>query len=91
MLRPNTVAKTLTGATTKIAAAGPSSPSSTRGQFTPKKVTVRFDVALTNKTSVALLEPTFPTPPAGADRAFPRAIAPSIFAPCRRSSSSSGP
>jgi Tol biopolymer transport system component len=36
------------------------------GQFTPKKVRVRFDVALTNRSSVALLPPSFPSPPAGA-------------------------
>jgi Tol biopolymer transport system component len=35
------------------------------GQFIAKKVRVRFDVAITNRSSVALLPPTFPTPPAG--------------------------
>ena len=35
------------------------------GQFIAKKVRVRFDVALTNRTTVPLLTPTFPTPPAG--------------------------
>jgi hypothetical protein len=35
------------------------------GQFIAKKVRVRFDVALTNRTTVALITPTFPTPPAG--------------------------
>jgi Tol biopolymer transport system component len=38
---------------------------STVGQFTPKKVRIRFDVALTNRSSANLLPPTFPTPPAG--------------------------
>ena len=46
---------------------------STVGQFTPKKVRIRFDLALTNRTTVALLPPTFPTPPAGSTTvmAFP--------------------
>jgi Tol biopolymer transport system component len=35
------------------------------GQFIAKKVRVRFDVALTNRSSVPLLPPSFPTPPAG--------------------------
>jgi Tol biopolymer transport system component len=35
------------------------------GQFIAKKVRIRFDVALTNRTTVALMTPTFPTPPAG--------------------------
>jgi hypothetical protein len=35
------------------------------GQFIPKKVRIRFDVALTNRSSVALLPPSFPPPPAG--------------------------
>jgi Tol biopolymer transport system component len=35
------------------------------GQFIAKKVRIRFDVAITNRSSVALLPPTFPTPPAG--------------------------
>jgi hypothetical protein len=34
------------------------------GQFTAKKVRIRFDVAITNRSSVALLPPTFPAPPA---------------------------
>jgi Tol biopolymer transport system component len=38
---------------------------STVGQFIAKKVRVRFDVALTNRSSVPLLPPSFPTPPAG--------------------------
>jgi Tol biopolymer transport system component len=38
---------------------------SAQGQFTPKKVTVRFDVSLTDKAASALLEPTFPAAPAG--------------------------
>ena len=35
------------------------------GQFIAKKVRIRFDVALTNRSVAALLPPTFPTPPAG--------------------------
>jgi Tol biopolymer transport system component len=35
------------------------------GQFIAKKVRIRFDVALTNRSIAALLPPTFPTPPAG--------------------------
>jgi hypothetical protein len=35
------------------------------GQFIAKKVRIRFDLAITNRSSVALLPPTFPVPPAG--------------------------
>ena len=35
------------------------------GQFLAKKVRIRFDLAITNRSSVALLPPTFPVPPAG--------------------------
>src|SRR5688500_10094851 len=35
------------------------------GQFVAKKVRIRFDVAVRNRSSVALLPPTFPPPPAG--------------------------
>ncbi len=35
------------------------------GEFVPKKVRIRFDVAIRNRSSVSLLPPTFPTPPAG--------------------------
>ena len=35
------------------------------GQFVPKKVRIRFDVAITNRSSVSLLPPTFPAAPAG--------------------------
>ena len=35
------------------------------GQFIAKKVRITFNVALKNRSSVSLLPPTFPTPPAG--------------------------
>jgi Tol biopolymer transport system component len=35
------------------------------GQFVAKKVRIKFDVAIKNRSSVNLLPPTFPTPPAG--------------------------
>ena len=35
------------------------------GQFIAKKVRIRFDIAITNRSSVALLPPTFPVPPVG--------------------------
>jgi Tol biopolymer transport system component len=35
------------------------------GQFIAKKVRIKFDVAITNRSSVALLPPTFPVPPSG--------------------------
>ena len=49
----------------EIAAATSNVSRSAVGQFTPKKVRIRFDVAITNRTSVSLLPPTFPAPPAG--------------------------
>jgi Tol biopolymer transport system component len=49
----------------EIAAATSNVFRSSLGQFTPKKIRIRFDVALTNRSSVDLLPPTFPTPPAG--------------------------
>ena len=49
----------------EIAATTSNFSRSAQGEFTPKKVRVRFDVALTNRSSVDLLGPTFPTPPPG--------------------------
>ncbi|MEP7326359.1 MAG: carboxypeptidase-like regulatory domain-containing protein [Gemmatimonadota bacterium] len=48
------------------------------GQFVPKKRTIKFDLALTNKLSVTdLVTPTFPIPPAGVQGvlAFPYTVA----------------
>ena len=54
--------------TNEIAATTSNFFRSTTGQFIAKKVRVRFDVAITNRTTVPLLTPTFPTPPAGTTR-----------------------
>jgi Tol biopolymer transport system component len=68
--RPGTVASpaaasfALLGAN-EIGAVTTSPSRSAVGQFIAKKVRIKFTVALTNRTSVALLTPTFPTPPAG--------------------------
>lgn len=49
----------------EIAAATSNFFRSAVGQFTPKKVRIRFDLAITNRSSVSLHPPTFPLPPAG--------------------------
>src|SRR5262245_23088017 len=41
------------------------------GQFTPNKIRVTFDINITNRlSSVELITPTFPTPPAGVSGVF---------------------
>jgi Tol biopolymer transport system component len=71
--RSSASAKAVRGATASFALLGANEIAATTsnffrsavGQFIAKKVRVRFDIAITNRSSVALLPPTFPVPPAG--------------------------